>query len=189
MDNGTACFLVRVVHLHGAAWRVLNSLSDCHRVAAVLLAAADKLTAGLMHRFLAQWREEPFVVVKITVERVKVRKFFFEFFSTGTCTGLVVSCSAPFGWNSALPLYTDLRYASNVGAHSAAAWLQVLYRYRKKGDDALEHALLGGGVKCASAAIRCCGAVIPQHACHARHSDRGLWVCSLSGRPTSQRLW
>eukprot|EP01052_Picozoa_sp_SAG31_P051111 SAG31_NODE_11981_length_980_cov_1.175936_1_plen_102_part_10 len=32
-------------------------------VAKVLLGAADKLTAGLMHRFIAQWQAEPFVVV------------------------------------------------------------------------------------------------------------------------------
>ena len=42
------------------------------QVATVLVAAAEKLTAGLLHRFAAQWKTEPFTVVKISVERVKM---------------------------------------------------------------------------------------------------------------------
>ena len=37
----------------------------------VLLAAADKLTAGILHRFHAQWAVEEFAVVKISVERIR----------------------------------------------------------------------------------------------------------------------
>jgi len=62
-------------------------------VATVLLAAAEKLTAGFMHRFAAQWKAEPFAVIKISIERVK-----------------------------------------------------MLYKYRKKGDEA-EHYLLGSGTE------------------------------------------
>ena len=40
-------------------------------VAGVLLAAADKLTAGILHRFHAQWAVEEFAVVKISVERIR----------------------------------------------------------------------------------------------------------------------
>jgi phospholipase C len=42
------------------------------QVATVLIAAAEKLTAGFMHRFAAQWKTELFTVVKISVERVKM---------------------------------------------------------------------------------------------------------------------
>lgn len=38
-------------------------------VASVLLAAADKLGAGLLHRFHAQWEKEEFTVIRISVER------------------------------------------------------------------------------------------------------------------------
>jgi hypothetical protein len=38
-------------------------------VAGVLLAAADKLGAGLLHRFHAQWEKEEFTVIRISVER------------------------------------------------------------------------------------------------------------------------
>ena len=40
-------------------------------VAGVLLAAADKLGAGLLHRFHAQWAAEEFTVVRISVERIR----------------------------------------------------------------------------------------------------------------------
>ena len=40
-------------------------------VAGVLLAAADKLTAGLLHRFHAQWPTEQFTVLKISIERIR----------------------------------------------------------------------------------------------------------------------
>ena len=38
-------------------------------VAGVLLAAADKLGAGLLHRYHAQWEKEEFTVLRISVER------------------------------------------------------------------------------------------------------------------------
>jgi hypothetical protein len=40
-------------------------------VAGVLLAAADKLGAGLLHRFHAQWAAEEFTVVRISIERIR----------------------------------------------------------------------------------------------------------------------
>ena len=40
-------------------------------VASVLLAAADKLTAGLLNRFHAQWAAEQFTVLRISIERIR----------------------------------------------------------------------------------------------------------------------
>ena len=45
---------------------------EATKVAVVLLAAADKLSAGFLHRFAVQWQQESFAVIKISIERVKM---------------------------------------------------------------------------------------------------------------------